>query len=244
VPENARFARARARSLQQYRMTFPASREAFFELVAHYNDALWPWQLVALGAAMAAAALTTKGAAHSGRAVGALLALLWGWIGLAYHAGMLAGVHPAAPAFGAVCVLGALAFAWYGVRHDGFRFAAGAPFTGGAARARQLVGWGLVLVALFVYPMIGVALGQRFPAAISFGMPSPTTIYTIGLLVLAGPTLPRVLWAAPLLSVVIGTVSALTLGLVQDLLLPVAAVVALWVTGVTPVPPHSASAKP
>jgi hypothetical protein len=236
--------RARRRASQQYRMNLPFTREAFFQVLANYNDAVWPMQLAALGAAMAAATLTTTRVAHRGRAVAALLAALWAWTGIVYQGSYFSAIHPAAPWFGAVFLFGALAFAWLGVRHDSLRFAGGPPFARGLGDVRSLAGWGLVIGALFVYPMIGVAMGHRFPASAAFGTPSATTIYTIGLLVLAGPTLPRLLWVAPLLWTVLGTLTALALGFTQDLMLPAAAAVALLVTGAASVPPHSASANP
>ena len=225
-------------------MNSPLIRDSFFHVLASYNDAVWPMPLAALGAAIAVAALTTTHAAWRGRAAAALLAALWAWMGGVFHASYLSTIDPAAPWFGAACMLGSATFAWYGVRHDALRFDDTVNFARGPRRIANIVGWALVIVALFVYPMIGVAMGQHFPASASFGTPGPTTIYTIGLLVLASPMLPRVLWVAPLLWVVPGTLSAFALGLPQDLLLPVAAAMGLWVTGrAASVPPHSASAK-
>jgi hypothetical protein len=225
-------------------MNLPFSRDALFAVFAAYNEAVWPMQLVWLSAAMAAAALTTTPQRLKGRAVSAVLAALWAWMGLVYHLEYFSAINPTAWWFGGVFMLGAGAFAWFGVRHDGLRYETLTASAGSAARTRLLAGWGLVILALFVYPMIGVAMGQRFPASPTFGLPCPTTVYTIGMLVLAGPTVPRVMFVVPLLWAIVGSLAAFTLGVTQDLVLLVAAAIALVVMGgAASVPPRSASAR-
>jgi Family of unknown function (DUF6064) len=226
-------------------MNLPFSREAFFAVFANYNDAVWPMPLLWLALGMAAAALTKTPNAFTGRAVATVLAALWAWMGIVYHLQYFSQINPIAWWFGAVFVLAAAAFAWFGVWHDGLRFDAASAGGGMPPRVRATAGWGLVIIALFVYPMIGVALGHRFPAMPTFGAPCPSTVYTIGLLVLAGPNVPRVLFVVPLLWAAVGALGAFTLGVTQDLVLLVAAAVALlvMVRGRAAAAPHSASAS-
>jgi hypothetical protein len=227
-------------------MNLPFSRDAFFAVFATYNDAVWPMPLLWLAIGMAAAALTRTPQAFTGRAVAAVLAALWAWMGSVYHLQYFSQISAVAWWFGAVFVLAAMAFAWFGVWHNGLRFDAARAGGGMPPRVRATAGWGLVIIALFVYPMIGVALGHRFPAAPTFGAPCPSTVYTIGLLVLAGPNVPRVLFAVPLLWAVVGSLAGFSLGVTQDLVLLVAAAVALLVMvkgRAAAVPPHSASAS-
>jgi hypothetical protein len=44
--------------------------------------------------------------------VGAILALLWAWMAIAYHALHFTAINPAAPGFAAIFLAGAAAFAW------------------------------------------------------------------------------------------------------------------------------------
>ena len=62
-------------------------------------------------------------------------------------------------------------------------------------------------------------------------MPGPTTIYTVGLMLLAGPAVPRVLFVVPVLCALGGSMAALTLGLTQDLMLWLAAITAVAAIG-------------
>ena len=84
------------------------------------------------------------------------------------------------------------------------------------------------MFALAGYPLLGLLVGHRYPAFPTFGLPCPTTILTIGLLVLAGPRAPRVLWIVPLLWSAVGASAALSLGMHEDLSLPAAGLVGLW----------------
>ena len=62
---------------------------------------------------------------------------------------------------------------------------------------RTLVAALLIGFALIVYPLWSLAVGQRWPAFVTFGLPCPTTIFTIGLLWTATAPLPRSVLLAP-----------------------------------------------
>jgi hypothetical protein len=86
--------------------------------------------------------------------------------------------------------------------------------------------YALIVYALAVYPALGEAFGAGYPAAPTFGLPCPTTIFTIGVLLLA-KTDVRAILVVPILWAAVGSVAAFTLGVYQDLGLLVAGVVAL-----------------
>ena len=90
-----------------------------------------------------------------------------------------------------------------------------------------------VLFALLVYPLLGWAMGHRYPEVPTFGLPCPTTIFTIGTLLFARGAVPRSLLVVPVLWSAVGSSAAFTLGVYQDLGLLVAGVVA--VMAMTPV---------
>lgn len=94
-------------------------------------------------------------------------------------------------------------------------------FDGELAQAFALVG----------YPLAGEMLGHRYPAAPTFGLPCPTTIFTLGVLLMTTPVLSRLQVIAPLLWALIGTTAAFVLGVVQDLALIAAALAGLWLLG-------------
>lgn len=55
-------------------------------------------------------------------AVSAILALLWVWLGAAYHLAFFARINPVAYGFGTLSIIGGLLFAWQGVIHRRIEF--------------------------------------------------------------------------------------------------------------------------
>jgi hypothetical protein len=98
-----------------------------------------------------------------------------------------------------------------------------------AGGARGIAGGALIVFALVLYPAIGYALGHRYPAAPTFGLPCPTTIFTLGLLLFARPA-PRWVIVVPLLWAAVGSVAAFQLGVPEDLSLLAAGAMALAFT--------------
>lgn len=204
----------------------PFDRDALLSLLAHYNEAVWPWQVLWVALAFAALGLlhpSTRSALRW-RGVAAILAALWAWMAVVFHFAFFSTIQPAAWLFGALSLLQAAGLAWYGALHDGFKPAA----PGLLAPGRLLAAGALIGYALLAYPMLGWEQGLRYPATLTFGVPGPTTIYTVGLMLLAGPAVPRLLYIVPMLWTLVGSMAALTLGLTQDLMLWLAGIAALW----------------
>ena len=84
-----------------------------------------------------------------------------------------------------------------------------------------------------LYPAIARAEGHAFPRLPTFGVPCPTTILTIGFLLAADRSLPRLVAVIPLVWAVIGGSAAFLLGVRADLML-VAAGIALAVDMIHP----------
>lgn len=201
-------------------MALPFSQAQFFDVMADYNRAVWPAPVLLTAAAVVAAGLVVRRRPGAGRWVGAVLAVLWAWTAVVYHAGFFSAINPAAWLFAAVSLAGALAFAWYGVWQGRLRIAPGAGLP-------TRLGWALMAFALAVYPAIGHLVGHRFPMAPTFGLPCPTTIFTLGVLLCTTADLPRRVYAAPLLWSAIGASAAFLLGVYEDLGLAVAGGLAL-----------------
>jgi len=196
-------------------MDLPFSPGQFFEIFAVYNRAVWPMQWVLNGLGIAVAVLLARGCPAGMRAVAGILALAWLWAGSAYHIAFFTAINPAAWAFGALFIAAAVWFARDAVFPHG---------TAGRETPAPLAwfGWLLMVYALLVYPLLGLALGHRYPAAPTFGLPCPLTIFTIGVLMVAGRALRGSLLAIPLVWSVVGAVAAFVLGVQQDLGLIVA----------------------
>lgn len=201
-------------------MILPFTVEQFFETFARYNTGVWPAQWMLNLLALAVIVLVVRGGASNGAWIAAALAALWAWMALAYHLAFFTEINPAAWAFGTVFLLGSAWFAWTGVVRRRLRFALGQGL-------RTWIGGAFVAFALVVYPLIGYLLGRRYPAVPTFGLPCPTTIFTIGTLLLATPPLPRSVFVIPVLWAAVGSVAAFTLGVYEDLGLLVAGLAAV-----------------
>lgn len=199
-------------------MALPFTVEQFYGVFRDYNTAVWPvqWVLVALAWAAVAAVLWPR--PWSGAAVCAILGAFWAWIALAYHLAFFARISAAAYGFAALFAIGAIVFIWQGVvrRRLAFRWVPGLKATVGSL---------LIAFALVVYPVWSSFSGHPYPATPTFGLPCPTTIFTIGLLCFAVPATPRSPLIAPLLWCLVGAQAAFLLGVRPDLGLLAAGVV-------------------
>jgi hypothetical protein len=185
----------------------PFTREQFFEVFAAYNRAVFPAQVVLLvAAAVAAFALLTKRESHV--AIGALLAVLWGWMAIAYHFAFFTRINPAAWIFGLAFLAAALLFAYH-ARKGSLRFEI-------AFDAEGLLALLLLFYALAGYVLVGGWAGHDYPYAPTFGAPCPTTIFTLGMLLLAKRPVPWTLFVVPLAWSAIGAFAAAELDVVQD----------------------------
>ena len=198
-------------------MGLPFTATEFFAVFAAYNTAVWPLQLVlaACGLFVVVALARTR----SKGPVATVLTGLWLWMGLVYHWRFFAPINPAARGFAVVFVAAAATFAWFGLSERRVHV----PVVG----TRRLVGWTLIAYALVGYPLIAYLAGQRYPAVPTFGLPCPTTIFTLGTLLLVSSSTPIFLFVIPLLWSAIGTLGAVQLGVVEDYGLGAAGLVTL-----------------
>lgn len=208
-------------------MTLPFDSDQFFAVFARYNEAVWPVQVVLTGLAIVAALLVWRASRAGDRVISGILAGLWAWMGVVYHFTFFRSINPAAVAFAAAFLVEAAAFVVIGVVRGRLQFRVSTGVSGLAAGV-------IVVYALAVYPLLGQAGGHVYPAAPTFGLPCPTAIFTLGLLIAAVPHVPKALLLVPLAWAALGTVAALQLGVPEDLGLPAAALVAAFFALVGP----------
>lgn len=199
-------------------MRLPFTVDQFLDVFRRYNAAVWPAQVVLLALAAVALAYAMLGGARSARRVNAILALLWLWMAIAYHIAFLAAITRVAVVFAIAFAAQAALFAWFALGPRPLEYQPRVDAAGFAGAA-------LVLYALVGYPALGVALAHRYPAAPTFGVPCPTTIFTFGLLLWCRGSVPWRVVVIPALWAVVGMSAAVNLGMTEDLGLPLAAVV-------------------
>jgi Family of unknown function (DUF6064) len=201
-------------------MSLPFTQRQFFEVFGRYNDAVMPLQIGLVLLALSAYLALTVRRRDSDRVISVVLAVLWAW-GAVYHLAFFRAVNPAATPFGVLFVAGAAVFAWSGVGRGRMVFDC-------ESRARRIAGHALIGYALVAYPLLSAMLGREFPEMPTFGLPCPTTIFTLGMLAFLSTPVPRHVFALPIAWVLIGAQGAFLLGVYEDLGLLVAGLTGVW----------------
>lgn len=196
-------------------MRLPFTSREFFDVFRDYNETVWPAQILLVAVALAAIVFVSRPRRRSGEAIALILAMLWGWLAFAYHLAFFARINPLAYGFSALSLAGAFVFLWQGVHRRKLHFR----WTGGA---RNIAGIALVVFSLVVYPAWSWFAGHAYPAMPTFGLPCPTTLFTIGVLGFLVPPYPRSPFVVPLLWCLVGSQAAFLFGVTQDLSLIVA----------------------
>lgn len=199
-------------------MKMPFTPEQFFAVFAQYNLAVWPMQLLFYALALTGLVLAAKETRYSNRAVSAILACLWLWMGLVYHLGYFSSINPAAYVFGGLFILQAGFFLWAGVLTQKlwFRF---------HPNSYAIVGALFILYGLAIYPILGYLSGHRYPSTPTFGLPCPTTIFTLGLLLWTDRKIPKFLLVIPVMWAMIGFFATFQLNVWEDAMLLVTGLV-------------------
>jgi hypothetical protein len=122
--------------------------------------------------------------------------------------------------FGILMIWQAILFAVVGVVQNRLHFAA-------SLEPSRLVGALFIFYAIYLYPVLGSLAGHGYPFSPLFGVaPCPTTIFTFGLLLWTESRMPRNLLMIPFVWSVFSIGAALSLGMVEDFGLPIAALIA------------------
>jgi hypothetical protein len=191
--------------------------EQFFGMFASANQAIWPLQIVWYGAAVAAIILALRPIRASSRLIAAFLATYYFWVGIVFFWVFYSPLYSLAGFDGAIFVLqGAL---WFvaGVARSDLVFRP-------RWNALSVVGGMFIVYSLAAYPILGMLSGHVFPAAPIFGIaPCPTAIFTFGLLLWTRGRAPKYLVFVPLAWSLAAWPGALSVGVLEDLAMPVAA---------------------
>ncbi len=186
----------------------PFTHEQFLDVFGVYNSAWWPAAaLLWIASLVVMVAFYQRGAGMT-RVVMVLLAIHWAWSGIAYHLVHFRHINPAAALFAAVFIIQAALFLWWGLRRSGFALSPGS--TGWSRAGMALV------VYSFLYPGLGLLFGLMYPRLPLYGVPCPTTILTVGILLSAPVRDARWLAVIPILWSGLGGSASLSLGIRAD----------------------------
>ena len=200
-------------------MVPPFTADEFFQVFVAYNTAVWPAQILLVGVAVLCLVLAFRPERWAGKTIMFVLAALWAWMAVAYHWAFFTEINPAARIFGALFLLETVLLLWVAFRRDDLRFEPRRDLFG-------VTGGILISYALVVYPLLGMALGHRYPAQPTFGLPCPTTIFTVGMLIWLRPKVPWGPLIVPLAWSVVGMTAVFYFGVLEDTMLPIGTITA------------------
>jgi hypothetical protein len=205
----------------------PFTAEQFFAVFRAYNEAVWPaqWFLTLGGASILAGVLS--GHPRAGRLSLILLSALWLWMAAVYHLTHFSRINPVAPGFAVLFAGEAGVLLWKALRPA-------PPEFGRSGTRTDVVGIALAVFGLAIYPLLNPLFGHEYPEAPGFGLPCPTTIFTIGILSLERPGPDGRLLGAPVLWALIGTTAAVALDVPQDYVLGAAGAWGIFFVGLRP----------
>jgi len=204
-------------------MKLPFTTEQFLEVFRLYNETVWPMQIIFYFLAIYCLYSIFRKSAFSDKLIFLFLVIIWLWMGIVYNIIFFSEINIAAYLFGSLFILQALVFAYEGLIENRLMF----EFTGSIYNYTGAI---LVIFALAVYPVLGYLFGHRYPYSPTFGLPCPTTIFTLGLLLFLKGRIPYLLTAIPFVWSLIGFTAAFALGIYEDTGLLVAGVIALTLT--------------
>jgi hypothetical protein len=195
----------------------------YYRLIELHNLDVWPMQFVALLLGVAILVLARGERAWRRRAVAAILAGCWLWVGWAFHIQRYATINWAAVYFAYGFALQALLLLLTG--------AAGlVKFTKPEPRLAP-AGLGLFVLALLIQPLIGPLLGRSWSEIELFGLaPDPTAVATLGIL-LAADRIRFALMIVPLVWCAIGGATLSAMGGPDAIILPAAGLLAVLLAG-------------
>ncbi len=190
----------------------PFTANEFLDVFAAYNQAVWPFAAILWLLTVLVCGALVLGASIPAPLPRLLLAGHWLWAGLVYHAWFFTAINPAAWLFAAL-------FVAQGVLFIAFRSSA-RQAVDGAGSTRRVVS-SLLIVYSLIYPVVVWADGFAYPRMPTFGVPCPTVLLTIGVLLAASR--PSVLLSViPVGWSVIAGTAAWLFGVHADFVLPAA----------------------
>ena len=138
-------------------------------------------------------------------------------MGIVYHWTFFSTINPVARFFSVLFVLQGLIFIFEGIIRNSLEFSFSKDW-------RSAIGIALILFGSVVYPILGLFLGHNYPRSPTFGLPCPTTIFTIEVLMLPN-RLPKYVVVIPLLWSAFGFSAAISLGVKEDISLLMAGLI-------------------
>lgn len=197
-------------------MNLPFSIAQFLKVFKEYNLHIYPFQFVLNVLAILCIVLIFAKPVGNGKLIFFILSFFWLWMGIVYHLIFFTRINPAAYFFGFMFIIqGGLFFIVAVTKKNVFKFK---PNIYGIAAIA------FIIFSLVVYPLLSYWQHHMYPSAPTFGLPCPTTIFTLGILLMMLDAFPFYIVIIPLLWSLIGSLAAFKLGMHEDFGLLISAI--------------------
>jgi hypothetical protein len=200
-------------------MKTPLATEQFFSVFEKYNHAIFPVQIILFLLSILALIAIGSKFKQKDKFVAGILGVLWLWTGIGYHIAFLSSINKVALGYGVLFILQGLFLLWEGVLLYNLKFVF-------RMSIQAYLGYFFILYGLIIYPVVGYLIEPNLSRTISIGLPSPTIILTFGFLLLCDKKFSKYLLIIPSLWAVIGISGVIKLGVYQDSIMLIAAIIA------------------
>ncbi len=155
------------------------SPRTYYRMIERYNEAVWPAHIVTLGLGLVIIWLLRRPSSRQGQVISAIVAGHWAWVATAFLWQRYATINWAATYAAWLFALEVALLVGLGVIRKAVSFRI-------HRSAGGIVGVGLLVLAVGLYPLLAPILGRSWRQAEVFGMaPDPTVLATLGLLLSA-----------------------------------------------------------
>ena len=200
-------------------MNTPFTTEQFFSVFDRYNHTIFPVQILLFLLVVFALIAIGSTIRQKDKIVAGILGILWLWTGIGYHVAFFSGINNVAYGFGLLFILQGLFLLWEGVVLYNLKFVF-------KMSAQAYFGYFFILYGLIVYPVVGYLVEPNLSRTVSIGLPCPTIILTFGFMLLCDKKFSKYLIIIPSIWAAIGISALIKLGVYQDAMMVIAAIIA------------------
>jgi hypothetical protein len=200
-------------------MKTPITTDQFFSVFEKYNHAIFPVQIVLFLLTILALIAIGSKIKQKDKFVAGILGVIWIWTGIGYHWAFFSHINILALGYGVVFILQGLFLLWEGVILYNLKF----EFKNSI---QAYFGYFFILYGLIIYPVAGYLIEPNLARTISIGLPSSTIILTFGFMLLCDKKFSKYLLIIPSLWAIIGISGVIKLGIYQDSIMLIAAIIA------------------
>ena len=183
--------------------------QEFLSLLEHYNIDIWPLQIIAYLLGLLVVLLLFWNSKASNKLILIILSFFWLWTGIVFCSIYWASINEFAYSYSFLFIIQGILFLYAVIGSKiSMQF---------STKFKSILGLIFIFYALIGYQILGHFMGHEYPKFFAFGMvPCPTTIFTIGLFLLAEKRIPIYLFIIPLFVAVSGIIAVYN-GIFEDI---------------------------